>query len=136
VVKYNIRPVGGDWRTALDAHSQAEISVRTDAIIRGSQITSLTQITNLPASGTVNFSFDYLTTVNADLVVEVWNQGQWQANGVTQVGAGAGVAPVAVSLNKVLTKGNGGTVKFSIRPRGGNWQSTLDGDVVSGILVN
>ncbi|BFM10160.1 hypothetical protein R50072_03130 [Simiduia litorea] len=136
VVKYNIRPVGGDWRTALDAHSQAGIAVRTDAIIPGSQIASLTQIASLPASGTVNFSFNYLATQDADLVVEIWNQGQWQANGVTQVAAGADVAPVAVSLNKVLTKGNGGAVKFSIRPRGGNWQSTLDGDVVSGILVN
>ncbi|WP_152285921.1 carbohydrate-binding protein [Flavicella marina] len=131
--KSSIRPVGGDWTTAIASDNSmtnvAVIEGNTDAVLCG----NMPSVIGSSTSYTVDLP--YSATQTRDVVVELWNSG-WLGYGSTTVNSGTGVATINVNVTNAPVVANNYLWKASIRPVGTNWTSNIDACTQNGVSVN
>lgn len=125
-LKLSIRPEGGDWKTALEYKTIPNISIENNLIPLTDSFAFSEVVTTLESKLTHIFPVDYAATEVREVVVEVWHNDQWLAQGRVKVEPKKGRVNVKVILSTPpIAGGQGYILKGSIRPVGGDWTTNL-----------
>uniref|UniRef100_UPI00094BBA73 CRTAC1 family protein n=1 Tax=Tenacibaculum agarivorans TaxID=1908389 RepID=UPI00094BBA73 len=89
---------------------------------------------NIPTKNTIIVPVTYTANQRRDIVVLVYDRGDWVATGKTVVNSGSGVANVTLNLTKTPTQSSQYEFRTSIRPVGAAWQQSIKLCAKSGVL--
>lgn len=90
--------------------------------------------TVLKAQGEYVFKVGYVATANRDISVEL-NGGPTKiwAGTTKKVSKGQGIIEIALSPNQIPPVGTGYRLILSIKPRGGDWRTTITGRIINNL---
>ncbi len=79
-------------------------------------------VSEIYSSKSITFEVAYVAKKSREIVVEIWKDGAWIANGNANVKKGNKVKNVTVNLKKALESGKGYLLKLQLRPPGSTWK--------------
>ncbi len=79
-------------------------------------------VSQIYSSKSITFEVAYVAKKSREIVVEIWKDGAWIANGNANVKKGNKVKNVTVNLKKALESGKGYLLKLQLRPPGSTWK--------------
>jgi len=133
LVKGGIRPIGASWQSAIDACSQANVTIEVEPIdppidppVDQAEFAQCSSIpATLTSASTITIPVEYGANESRDVVVELWQNGTYLTQNRITVDAGTGTANVPISLSPPPS-GSNFLIKGDVRPIGTAWQSAID----------
>ncbi|WP_010177946.1 hypothetical protein [Aquimarina agarilytica] len=92
-------------------------------------------VSEISSDKSITFDVAYVAKKSREIVVEIWKDGAWVANGNANVKKGNKVKKITVNMKKGLAPGKGYLLKLQLRPPGSTWKEATAFFQKEGVVV-